>query len=150
MFSVHEIFEFAIRMEENGEKFYRQAAQQGRNQGHPYKILEYLADEEAEHKKAFESMMSQSEKYDSAESYPDEYEAYLKAFVDNIIFKPRASLPDDLVSILDFAMARELDSVLYYLEIKRFVPGNQEESIEKIINEERKHFKQLSELKKTL
>ena len=54
----------------------------------------------------------------------------------------------DTASVLDFAISREMDSILYYHEIKRFVPVAQHLIIDQIIDEERKHFSQLSEAKK--
>jgi rubrerythrin len=53
-------------------------------------------------------------------------------------------------SALDFAIQRELDSILYYHEIKKLVPAAQHDTIEKIIEEERKHFLSLTEMKKCL
>jgi hypothetical protein len=41
-----------------------------------------------------------------------------------------------------------VDSVLYYHEIKRFVATGQHDAIDKIIEEERKHFSQLSKMRK--
>jgi len=45
-------------------------------------------------------------------------------------------------------MQRELDSILYYHEVKNLVPAAQHEAIEKIIEEERKHYTTLLEMKK--
>jgi rubrerythrin len=41
-----------------------------------------------------------------------------------------------------------MDSILYYHEIKRFVPASQHATLDQIIEEERKHFAKLSEVKK--
>jgi rubrerythrin len=51
---------------------------------------------------------------------------------------------------LDFAIQRELDSILYYHEIKKMVPAAQHDALEKIIEEERSHFLSLSAMKKAL
>jgi len=56
----------------------------------------------------------------------------------------------DTASAIDFAIQRELDSILYYQESKQFVHENQQKLIDDIINEERKHFAVLSDLKKSL
>ena len=47
-------------------------------------------------------------------------------------------------------MKRELDSILYYQEIKPFVPEKERNLIDTIVTEERKHFLALSDLKKKL
>jgi rubrerythrin len=54
----------------------------------------------------------------------------------------------DTLSAINFAIRRELDSILYYHEIKRFISRSQHDSIDKIIDEERKHFETLSEIRK--
>ena len=79
---------------------------------------------------------------------------YLRNYVDNnIIFTKEVmdkqlSAVTDTPSALDFAMQRELDSILYYHEIKNLVPQAQHETIEKIIEEERKHYAMLLDAKK--
>ena len=49
---------------------------------------------------------------------------------------------------IEFAIGAELNSILYYQEVKKMVSEKNHEKIEKIIDEERKHFVQLSEIKK--
>ncbi|MDI6726248.1 MAG: hypothetical protein QMD32_04735, partial [Smithellaceae bacterium] len=55
----------------------------------------------------------------------------------------------DTPGAVDFAIRRELDSILYYHEIRKFLPLSEYDQIEKIIEEERRHFHKLSELKKS-
>ncbi|HUT64721.1 MAG TPA: hypothetical protein VMZ05_01085, partial [Spirochaetota bacterium] len=50
----------------------------------------------------------------------------------------------------EFGIRKELDSILYYQEIKNFVPENERDSIDAIIAEERHHFIKLTELKREL
>jgi len=150
LFNVSEIFEFAIQIEENGEKFYRKVAQKIENQGLK-KTFNFLADQEVKHKAVFKEMASELDKYEPPESYPGEYFTYLKSYAENLIF-PKELEKDslsanDITSALDFAIRRELDSILYYQDVKGFISKAFENKIEKIIEEERKHFIQLSEIK---
>lgn len=152
IFEASEIYQFAIRIEENGERFYRQMAQKIEN-ANMEKVFTYLANEEVKHKKTFEDMVSKIEKYEPPESYPGEYFAYLHAYADKIIF-PKEKLDEamskmqDAITTIDFAIQQELDSILYYLEIKNLVPASQRSLIDGIIEEERRHFVKLSGLKK--
>jgi len=148
-FDINEIFGFAIRIEENGEKFYRYAVRITEDDD-VRKMFDYLANEENNHKIIFEEMLSKKEKYEPPESYPGEYLAYLQAYVDNIIFlnlNKELSAVKDTLSAINFGMQRELESILYYQEIKNFTKS-QHDLIDKIIDEERRHFSKLSELKK--
>jgi len=94
------------------------------------------------------------EKNTPPESYEGEFSAYLRSYVDNNIIFTKEIMDKQLSNIkstadaLDFAIQRELDSILYYHEIKKLVPAGQHEAIEKIIEEERKHFLSLTAMKK--
>lgn len=148
-FDVSEIGQFAVTIEENGEKFYRYAAQIAKDAS-VKQMFEYLADEENNHKLTFQKILLTIKQYEPLETYSGEYGLYLKAYIDNIIFsnldEERARVQDAL-SAINFGMQRELESILYYQEIKNFMK-NQQEVIDTIIEEERKHFSTLSELKK--
>jgi hypothetical protein len=56
----------------------------------------------------------------------------------------------DTFSAIKFAIQRELDSILYYQEIKKFVTKDQHDLIDGIIEEERRHFLKLSKFLKKL
>ena len=142
-FDISEIFQFAIGIEENGEKFYRRAAQMTKD-AKMKEAFNSLADDETEHKQTFEDMVSNVRKYDPSEFYPEEYFEYLRAYVNGTIFAEVQEMPTDTHSAIKFAIQRELDSILYYQEIKNFVTKDQHDMINKIIEEERKHFLKLS------
>ncbi|MBN1381998.1 MAG: ferritin family protein [Deltaproteobacteria bacterium] len=155
LFEAGDILEFAIRIEENGENFYRYAVQIIKGED-TKKMFARLADEEGRHRKTFEELYAGLEKKDIPESYDGEYRAYLHDYVDNSIAFSRAALDrillkvTDTLSAIDFAMRREMDSILYYSEIKQFVPAAQHPMIDKIIEEERRHFSILSEIRKKI
>jgi len=137
VFAASDIVEVAIRIEENGVNFYKFAGQ--------------IAKKEDE-KKLFAGM----EKSNLTESYEGEFGAYLRSYVDNNLIFTKEIMDKQLSNIkdtaaaLDFAIQRELDSILYYHEIKKLVPAAQHDAIEKIIEEERKHFLSLTGMKKCM
>lgn len=154
LFEPSEVFQFAIRIEENGEKFYRQMVQKF---DHPKvkELFSFLADEEIKHKKIYEEMVSSIEKYEPFETFPGEYFAYLRAYADNIIYTQKKLDEEtanikDINAAIDYAINTELDSILYYQEAKNLVPENQRTTIDGVIEEERRHFVKLSEIKKTI
>lgn len=156
VFDVNEIYRFAVRIEENGEKFYRRAAEKMEDP-EVKAAFEYLADEEVRHRTLFDKLQSKLGDYEPAESYVGEYAAYLGAYADNIVFiastdeelETMISRVEDAVSAVDFAIKRELESVAYYEGMKRFTPTHQHVSLDRIVDEERGHFLKLSELKRT-
>lgn len=153
VFDASDIFEIAIRIEENGSNFYRYATQVAKDE-EAKQTFEWLADEEDKHKASFKDMLLRIETHVPPEGYPGEYAAYLHEYADNnLIFKKDVMDAEmkkvtDTLSAIDFAIRRELDSILYYQEIKGFINKAQHESIDKIIDEERRHFGILSKLKK--
>ncbi|MCK4251514.1 ferritin family protein [candidate division WOR-3 bacterium] len=154
LFEPSEVFQFAIRIEENGEKFYRQMVQKF-DEPKIKELFSFLVDEEIKHKKIYEEMVSKIEKYEPFETFPGEYFAYLRAYADKIIFTQEEFDEEiarikDINAALDYAINAELDSILYYQEIKNLVSENQRSTIDKIIEEERRHFVKLSEIKRTI
>lgn len=151
MFAPSEVFQLAIRIEENGEKFYRHMAQK-LDDPEIKELFTMLVNEEIVHKRTFEAMVSKIETYEPAENFPEDYFAYLRAFADNVIFDERkldeiiASI-DDKHSALDFAIRNEVASISYYLDVKKLVPEKQRGKIDRIIDEERRHFIKLSDMK---
>jgi rubrerythrin len=153
-FEATDILEFAIRIEENGANFYRYAVQIVKGED-AKKLFTRLAEEEGSHKRTFEKIYANMEKTNLPESYDGEYRAYLHDYVDNsIVFSKEAMEKElakvtDSLSAVDFAIRREMDSILYYSEIKRFVPAGEQSMIDKVIEEERRHFSILSEIRKS-
>jgi hypothetical protein len=95
----------------------------------------------------------QSRWIEPAESYPGEYFAYLKNYIDGkVVFSADSSskLPGihEASAAFDFAIQRELDRILYYQELRAFVPEKDSRLIDEVIAEERKHFALLSEAEK--
>lgn len=151
IFDASEVFQLAVRIEENGEKFYRRMAEKF-DEPNTKNLFTFLADEEVGHKKIYQEILSTIETYTPHESYPGEYFAYLRSYADNIIFSQKEfdkklETITDVISALDFAINAEVSSILYYQEVKNIVPENKHHQIEKIVDEERKHFTMLSELK---
>jgi rubrerythrin len=155
VFAASDIVEVAIRIEENGVNFYKFAEQIAKKEDEK-KLFAQLAQAEIAHKKTFEKLFAGMEKSNLTESYEGEFGAYLRSYVDIILIFTKEfmvrllSIIKDTAGAVDFAIKRELDSILYYHEIKKLVPAAQHDAIEKIIEEERKHFLSLTAMKKGL
>jgi rubrerythrin len=150
--NANDVVRFAVRIEEDGEAFYREAARISDNEAASALFLR-LADEEVGHRRIFEKIAQTLGEYTPPETYRGEYMAYLRDYIDGkVVFrkdmKNAVSLMGTVLSALDFALQRELDSVLYYQEIRTFVPERHYGTVDAIISEERKHFAILSEARK--
>ncbi|MFA5323103.1 MAG: ferritin family protein, partial [Smithella sp.] len=138
VFAASDIVEVAIRIEENGVNFYKYAEQIAK-QENAKKLFAQLAEAEVNHKRIFEKLFAGMEKSNMTESYEGEFAAYLRSYVDNNLIFTKEIMDKQLAQVtdthsaLDFAIQRELDSILYYHEIKQLVPAAQHEAVEKII-----------------
>jgi rubrerythrin len=149
-FTPGDAMECAVQIEENGETFYRRMAEKF-DDPEVKKLFTYLLGEETKHKKTYAKMLSKLEKYQTVENYPEEYYAYLRAYVEKVIFSPERLEEEmgrikDKEAAIDFAIRAELESIMYYEEMKKLVREKDQDIIEKIIEEERKHFLELSAL----
>ena len=147
-FSGNDLVEAAVQMERNGLKFYTAAADAVAND-RAKDLLRQLADDEVQHLRTFEQLLRSVGLAQMHESYPGEYEDYLKAHVDMQVFT-QARLQQLLAQktmserdALQFGIDSEKDAILYYTEMIRYVPSADQKTIEGIIGEERRHLTQL-------
>jgi rubrerythrin len=153
-FKASEIMQVGIKIEENGEKLYKHARSLA-DEAKMKDFFGFLAGEEAKHKQVFQEMLSKAEPYEPPETYPGEYFAYLRAYADHIVFpadvmEEELDDLDDIYDVVEFALQREIESILYYIEAKSLMPKGQAELLDKMIEEERRHYLKLVDVLKTL
>ena len=158
-FNADEMFEVAIRIEENGGRFYRKAASLQADRQNQ-EMLEKLASMEDHHKLTFETMkthISESEKTATVFDPMGESVQYLVAMADSHGGEGSPSVADSLTGeetmeeIIDIAIGLEKESILFYLGLKDMVPPKYgQDKVDEIIREERKHVIQLSAYRKKL
>ncbi len=153
-FNAKEVFEMAIRIEENGAAFYRRAAELQENPSDK-EFLETLARVEDRHKLSFETIqqeISEMEKSRTVFDPEEELHLYLKAMADSHggegspdildLFDGRETMEEVITTAIDL----EKESILFYLGLKDIVPPRLgQERIDKIITEEKQHIVQLRE-----
>jgi len=151
IFAPDEVLKLAIRVEVNGKAFYS-AMESKVNDDKLKSLLNFLAQQEKEHIKIFEDILSGLKEGDIAEVYAGEYESYLKAlagecvFTQNMVEKKTEEGFSTPVEIFDFALRIEKDSIALYTEMKNNLLRNQT-SLDKVIGEERRHFVLISGIK---
>jgi len=90
------------------------------------------------------------------ETYTEEYMLYLKSLVDSAVFsnvteaQQKAARVFNEVEALDTGIQAEKDSILFYIELQNLVRERDREVVLNIVDEEKKHLRQLSELKRGL
>lgn len=148
-FNAIEIFEIAERIERNGVKFYRKAAE-GLSDEDIRQTLLSLAEMEAEHEETFANMRKQiSHKERELITFEPENEMtlYLQAIANGHIFDLKKDPSEQLTgketidNILKLAIEAEKDSIVFYVGLKNFVPAKAgQDKVEEIIEEEMGHI----------
>jgi rubrerythrin len=148
VFNADEIFEMALEIEKNGEKFYRESARKVKD-SEAEDLLTKLADMEIEHQKVFSGMRSALSETDrQAMTFDPNSEAgpYLASLADTKVFFGKDIDTSKLEGIFKAALVAEKDSIAFYLGMKDLVPtGSGKAKLEDIIKEEMRHIRILGE-----
>ncbi len=147
MFSIEEVIDIAIHLEENGESFYRKAAE---SHADPSIVtrLGWLADEEAAHAKTF-SVLKQSVKIDVED--PTLKEMGQRLFrqavggQDFSLSEKGLSGVKKVRDLLELAIEFEQDTIIFYEMLRTFVQDRKVvEQLDQIIAEEHGHVQELN------
>ncbi len=157
-FTGKEIIEMAIRIEENGLRFYSDASGASNNE-RLKELFDFLAKEEKRHIQSF-LRLKELIQDDKAELFYDPYleeaRMYLRAMADEEVFtrgsegKNLAAQAGDEKDIIDYAIGMEKDSLLFYYGIEKAIRDKDRPVIEGLIKQERDHLKRLTDMKREL
>jgi len=157
-FTGKEIFEMAIRIEENGRRYYTDAADAAGSES-LRTLFRALAEEEAEHIRTFKDLkllLVGAEKDRSFDPYAAEAALYLDALADSRVFTEAdegARLARGVVNekdAVEVAIGMEKDSLLFYHELSAMVREKDAAVLENLITQERDHLRRLTELSRGL
>ena len=148
-YCLEEAFEMACQIERNGAAFYRRAAETATAERARSLFIE-LANWELRHQEIFEQMrkeIPEDERTEYVDPYGDAV-SYLDAMVAGKIFDAKKiddAVPDSPADVLRAALGREKDSVVFYVGLKQAISRGAEQ-VDKIIEEEMRHIRILSDL----
>ncbi|MDP3142792.1 MAG: ferritin family protein [Candidatus Omnitrophota bacterium] len=153
IFKASEVLRIAVQIEKNGLAFYTEVKKQSKY--FPVQeLFDYLAKEEVNHEHTFQALLDKANDDEPAESYPGESEMYLKAIAGENVFARTDAMQQlaqkaasDKVAI-DLAIGFEKDSLIFFEELKKFVPALDQAIVDKVIAQEREHLVRLLDLKK--
>jgi rubrerythrin len=154
-FNADEILEMAIRIEANGRSFYLRAAEL-QSDKQIINLFKNLAAMEAQHKNTFERFreeLSSAEKEGQVYDPDDQASMYLSVMADTHGGEGDPQVAgaltgeESLEEILKTAIQLEKHSILFYIGLKDLVPKKQgKKKVEEVIEEEKNHIAQLSEV----
>lgn len=151
-FSGSELLEIAKNIERNGMAFYQALADRVANRD-ARASYNYLAGEEKKHLDTFQGMSDDPGQYKPDEIYTEEYTQYIKSLIGAVVFpsiteaQQKAEKASNDVEAVNMGIQAEKDSILFYTELRDLVRERDQEVILTVLNEEKKHLRQLLELK---
>lgn len=153
-FTGKEVLEMAVRIEENGFRFYTDAGKASKSKELKELFLS-LAEEEGQHIKVFtglKKLLADDTAQESFDAEVEEASMYLRAIADTEVFtapdkgKELARKVKDEKDALRMAMDTEKDSLLFYYEIQRMIREKDRVVIINLIEQEKEHLRKLTEL----
>ena len=153
-FTGKEIIDMAVRIEENGLKFYTDAFKASESNA-VRELFKVLADEEGQHIKTFltiKKSLADDNDGGGFDAYADEASAYLKALADTEVFtspeggRKAAVNMHDAGDVIEMAIGMEKDALLFYYELQRMIREKDRHVLESIIEQEKEHLRKLTEL----
>ena len=148
MFSVEEVLELAIRLENNGERYYRHF-QNTTEDPEIRRTLAWLADQEVQHAQLF-SRLKQRHPEHRSEYHETPEGALLQDYLGEhalALDEVETSHLTDAHQVLQVALEFEKDTILFFDMIMGFVTEQQAlAQLETIIQEERRHIEILETL----
>jgi rubrerythrin len=149
------VLQWAMEIERNGEGYYRVAAAQSKNRDAKL-LFEDLAYQEERHYHVFERMRDRASiaPTEDADSSIDagHYRAYLETALAKALFAgpdkglKLAQQAKDEGEALRAALAFEKDTLLFFYDLRDMVSEFEQQSVTAIIDEERIHVRQLSQM----
>ncbi len=157
-FTGKEILDMAVRIEENGLKFYTDAAKASTSSAIK-ELFSVLAEEEGHHIKAFLDLkraLAGGSATEAFEPYGEEATLYLKSLADTEVFtapeeggKLAAQMHDE-IEVVEVAMGMEKDSLLFYYEMQKMIRERDKGVLASLIDQEKDHLRKLTELRTAL
>ncbi len=151
LYSADELLEMALKIEEDGEKFYTFLSEKLEDD-RKKELFSYLAGQEREHAETFKEL-SKGLVEEIDPSFWEEASKYIRSIVENKIFPSLEEMKEKsknmtLNQLLDFAISIEKETVIFYEELYDMVREKKsKEILSKIIREEVSHVRKLSLLK---
>ena len=143
MFSLGEIIDFAIRIEENGEAFYRQAEKKGATP-EIKALFQSLAEDEVRHQEWFAAMKTSLKREDFDPALTGPQRGMFQEIIGNQTFSlnnadlSRLETEDE---VLDLAIEFERDTIVFFEMILAFVDEETVRGkVREFIREENRHI----------
>jgi len=149
LLTADEIIEIATRLEESGDVFYTAAVEKATTPGVKALFMD-LAEQERRHHRAFQQMGRDVVELTLSPDQWDQFQAYTGALLQQHFFaSPESALniaiqAQDEQAALHAALGFEKETLLFFYELRDVMRGAEQQVVERIIQEEKRHVQRLS------
>jgi rubrerythrin len=148
MFTLGEIIDLAIRIEKNGEKTYKKAQEQTSNSSMA-SLLQWLAEDEAEHQKLFRRFRAEVKTNIEDPKFEEMGKTILEGVLGDQAFSIQEadfSKIEDLKNLIKLSVEFEKDTLLFYEMLSAFIEDEKAlNQLNRIIEEETRHARLLED-----
>ncbi|WP_292589420.1 ferritin family protein [Mesotoga sp. UBA5557] len=149
MLSPHEVLEVALRIETEGENFYRELAESAHNdrQG---PVFRFLSSQERSHADTFRTLLRRFEEEAIELINWDDARQYMAALTEASVFSDElkdAMSRSDYKKAIEHAIEVEKKSIAFYESLLKNSKADTVEALEKVISEEKNHVELLEGLR---
>lgn len=146
-----ELYRMAAEMERTGMAYYNGVAGQAKDEA-VKAVFQYLASAEKRHLRTFKKLWHGAVTSNPPEGYRGEYKSYLVALLRDQVFPSSAvarsrAARSGSASALNTGIKAEKDSILFYAGLLDIVAVDDRAAILKIIAEEKRHLRKLTDYK---
>ena len=147
-FKAADVAKAAVEIEKKGEAFYRRMAEQTKDDA-LRSLFIHLAGEEHKHELIFSNLLTRLGSVElPAWSTTEEYGEYVDALISShALFDAQAEAlmtgAADAEGGVRMALSFEKDTLLFFMELKELVPDAEKAAVQRCVDEERLHIRQL-------
>ncbi len=155
LFIASEIVAMNVTEERNGYEFYKTLAANAKTQ----KLRDAarrISEQEKRHEQRFRRWLEELGEHQPVESYPGEYDAYVKALLSNTTFtdeeaarKAAAEAETDAKAV-EVALQMEKNTLLLLQELRKHIPEKDLRLVDETVREEEDHLVELTQLRNEL
>jgi rubrerythrin len=145
----------AMEIEKSGKAFYQTVLESAPDDA-TRELFSFLAKEEQRHFDIFKDLSSKSGNLVIQSEDWEEISEYIKATTDSRFFIGEdkaikyAKNAKNVEDAIDIAIGFEKDTLLFFYELLNVTPEGSKDSAQKIVNEEKRHIRLLSDKRKEL
>jgi rubrerythrin len=152
IFNIAEVIDMGIEKEKKRRDFYGLVAERSRDE-RIKNLFFRLKTWEEEHIRRFGSIRDSAKAEEAQESYEGEFAAYMKALVDDKLYRQVSAKEfsknvKSPVAAIQYALGFEKDAILFFNELLKFMEPYQTDKVRELIEEEKRHIIYLAKLKK--